>query len=122
MKNNFFKELSVAVILISVSIALLNPLHLWMPDMVHMIMLAGLFIIFSIFAIFVIREKGGDERDEAHRMRSGRTAFLLGALVLVLAIGYQTIRDIPIDPWLIIALIAMVIGKIASRFYSDRAL
>ena len=79
MANNTTREIGVAVVLIGLFLALLNPFHLWMPTMLHMIMLALGIGAFGAYAIFVMREKAADERDGVHRMHSGRIAFLVGA-------------------------------------------
>ena len=70
MENNTIREIGVPLILVALFVALLNPFHVWMPDMVHMIMLACGIVIFGVYAIFVMREKASDERDAMHRMRS----------------------------------------------------
>ncbi len=113
------REISVAVILIVLFLALLNPLHIWMPTMLHMIMLALGIGAFGAYAIFVMRETANDERDGAHRMHSGRIAFLVGAGALVTGIIYQSYID-QIDVWLVFVLVLMVIAKVGAHFYSDR--
>ena len=120
MKNNL-KEIIVTVCLIILAVLLLNPFHFWMPDMVVVGMLALALVLFGIFASFILREKTFDERDSLHRTLAGRNAFLAGAAVLMLGViveGYS--HDV--DPWLVIALIAMILTKIATRAWSDRNL
>ena len=114
MANNTTREIGVAVVLIGLFLALLNPFHLWMPTMLHMIMLALGIGAFGAYAIFVMREKAADERDGVHRMHSGRIAFLVGAGALVAGIIYQSYID------QIFVLVLMVIAKIGAHFYSDR--
>lgn len=121
MKNNFIKEIAVAVVIIVLAILLLNPFHFWMPNMIVVGMLAMVLILFGVFASFILQEKIFDERDNAHRSLAGRNAFLAGALVLMIGIvteGYSH----SIDPFLVVALIAMVVIKIASRIWSSRHL
>ena len=120
MKNNI-KEIIVTVFLIVITILLLNPLHFWMPDMVLILMLALAFILFSIFATFILREKKFDERDDLHRTLAGRNAFLTGATILMIGILVQGYSH-SIDPWLVIALIFMIIVKISTRIWSDKNL
>lgn len=120
MKNNLTETL-VTVFLVALAILLLNPFHFWMPDMMVMGMLAVTLGLFGLFASFVLREKVEDERDGAHRTLAGRNAFLAGAGVLTLAIVIQGYTH-TVDPWLVIALIAMVVVKIGTRIWSDRNL
>lgn len=121
MKNNltnFKKELIVSAILIVLLILMLNPSHFWMPDMMHITILALTIVIFGIFASFVLHERAKDEREGAHRMLAGRIAFLSGATTLIIGIIFQVVQD-NIDPWLILTLVVMILAKIATLLYSE---
>lgn len=120
MKNNL-KETLVTSALIVIAALLLNPFHFWMPDMMVMGMLAATLGLFGIFASFILREKMFDERDGLHRTLAGRNAFLAGSGVLTLAIVFEGYTH-SVDPWLIIALITMIVVKIATRIWSDKHL
>ncbi len=114
-------EKIVTISLLVIAVLLLNPFHFWMPDMMVMGMLAGALVLFGIFASFILRENKLDERDEIHRTLAGRNAFLIGAGVLILGIVVQGYHH-AVDPWLVIALIAMIVVKIATRLWSDKNL
>ena len=118
MKNSFFELLAVFALIIF-GVALVNPFEIWMPDSVHMLVLALLVVAAAAIGAFVLRERSLDERDVAHRAFAGRAAFLAGCIVLLVAIVIQTLRHM-LDPWLVCALITMVIIKIGSRLWSDR--
>jgi hypothetical protein len=120
MKNNI-KETIITVCLITIAILLLNPFHFWMPDMMVMAMLAVALVIFGIFASFILREHIVDERDGFHRTLAGRNAFLAGSAVLMVGIVVQGYTH-SVDPWLVIALIVMILVKIATRLWSDKNL
>jgi len=120
MKNNL-KETVVTVALIATAILLLNPFHFWMPDMMVMGMLAVALALFGIFASFILRERSADERDDQHKSLAGRNAFLAGSGILTLGIAVQGYTH-TVDPWLVLALIGMVMVKIATRHWSDRNL
>jgi hypothetical protein len=120
MKNNL-KETIVTIALITIAILLLNPFHFWMPDMMVMCMLAIALGLFGIFASFILREKSVDEREDQHRTLAGRNAFLAGSGVLTLGIVIQGYAH-AVDPWLVIALIVMIIVKIGTRMWSDKNL
>ncbi len=117
MTRDIMPELLSALILCVVAIALLNPLELWMPTMAHMTMLGVALAAFGSFVVFVLREKASDEREDAHRAAAGRAAFLAGSAVLIVGIAIQSVAD-ALDPWLVAALVAMVIAKVAARIWS----
>lgn len=120
MKNNFL-EIFVTLFLVAISVLILNPFQFWMPDMIVISMLAIALVLFGVFASFILREKSVDERDHQHKSLAGRNAFLVGSGILMLGIvieGY----DHAVDPWLVFALVGMVITKIATRHWSDRNL
>ncbi len=120
MKNNH-KEIFSTIALVVVAILLLNPFHFWMPDMVVICMLASILALFGLFASFVLRETVIDERDSQHRTLAGRNAFLAGSGVLTVAIVVQGYTH-SVDPWIVSALIVMVVVKIGSRIWSDKNL
>jgi hypothetical protein len=120
MKNNF-KEAVVTVSLIVIAILLLNPFHFWMPDMVVVCMLAITLGLFGIFASFILRETMIDEREAQHRTLAGRNAFLAGSGVLTLGIVFQGYVH-TVDPWLVVALVVMIVVKIGTRIWSDKNL
>ena len=119
MANKSFKEIAVSVVLIALLLAILNPFHMWMPDMLHMMVLAGALVVFGLFAAFILREKIMDERDGAHRMLASRVAYLVGTTSLLLGIVYQSYLD-TLDNWLVGTLVIMVLAKLFTHFYSDR--
>jgi hypothetical protein len=89
--------------------------------MLAMIILAGLFLLFCIFAVFVMRENGADEREMQHRAFAGRAAFLAGSALLVAGIVVQDLAH-ALDPYLVVALCGMILAKLLARLYSDRRL
>ena len=121
MKNNLLNEGIVASLLVVLAILLLNPFHFWMPGMTVMAIMGGVLVVFAVFASFVLREDVQDEREGVHRMYAGRTAFLAGATVIMLGLAVQSWND-NVDPWLVVALVAMVLAKIGARIYGDKNL
>ncbi len=120
MKNNS-KEIIGAMALIALATFLVNPFDFWMPTMMHLAVIAGMLTFFSFFASYVLREHAQDEREALHRMLAGRVAFLTGAGVCIVGIITESFLH-SIDPWLVITLTAMLLAKLASRWYSDRRL
>ena len=120
MKNNL-KETIITIALIAIAILLLNPFHFWMPDIMVLYMLAIALALFGIFASFILREKSVDEREYQHKSLAGRNAFLAGSGILVLGIVVEGYTH-TVDPWLVIALVMMILVKIATRIWSDKNL
>lgn len=119
MKNNPLTELMLAGLLIVLLLIILNPFNIWMPTMLHMIMLASALVVFSILAVFVVRERNADERELMHKLHAGRIAYLVGSTALIVGIVYQSYFAM-LDDWLIVALVLMIVAKFAAHFWDDR--
>lgn len=119
MKKDTTFEIGSALILVVLALLLLNPVGFWMPDAMHMLILAATVVAFGSFAVFIFREKALDEREDSHRMFAGRAAFFLGGAILMLGIIVQTLQH-ALDPWMVVALLGMVTGKIAARLWSSQ--
>jgi len=117
MKNNLVQETTVSIILLILLFLFLNPFNFWMPSSLVMMMVLGLIVVFVIFASLFWRELAQDERENSHRMRAGRIAFLVGTSVLVLGVIIQGVKH-AVDIWLVVALGAMVLAKISVLVYS----
>ena len=117
MKNNLLQEILVAVVLVVLLVLFLNPFDFWMPTTILMTMVFILVVAFALFVSFVWRENGGDERDILHRMLAGRMAYIVGTSVLVLGIILQCFQH-NLDPWLVLALGAMILAKVGGRVFA----
>jgi hypothetical protein len=104
-------EIASAVILLISLVLLLDPFGFWMPNMLSMVLVAVVFVCFSIFISFVWKERPQDEREELHRTKAGRAAFLTGSIILALGVVVQSIAHV-LDPWLVLALAGMIFAKI----------
>ncbi|MDR3571842.1 MAG: hypothetical protein P4L81_06670 [Candidatus Pacebacteria bacterium] len=118
MKNNSIAQLVIAAVLIVVAFLLVNPTGMSMPDSAHMLVLAIAIVACGAYAVFVVAERSGDERDETHKMMAGRTAFLVGGGILLIAIVSQSLAH-SLDPWLVAALIGMVLAKASARLFGS---
>lgn len=118
MKNNFVEGV-IAFVLVVLLVFLANPFDLFMPSMMQMLAVALAGLLFILFAGFVWREQAEDEREELHRFLAARFAYLVGAGILMLAVLVQSFAHM-LDPWIILALIGMLIAKIVGRMYAKR--
>jgi len=117
MRNSLIQEIALSLVLLVLLVLFLNPMGIWMPGNVVMLLVFILVIVFTLFASFIWREKPRDEREMVHGMFAGRIAFLAGAAVLVAGVIVQGIRH-DVDIWLVIAIGAMIFAKIISLIYS----
>lgn len=115
--NSFLLELGVSIALVGVLILFLLPGELLMPMNSETMITVVLSVLFIVFAALVFRESSKDERENVLRMNAGRVSFLLGSVIAIVGILYQSLSH-EIDPWLVITLIGMVLAKTLTRFYS----
>jgi Na+/H+ antiporter NhaD/arsenite permease-like protein len=119
MKSNIVQWV-ILVLLAIVLFTFVDPFMYWMPTMIEMMVLTVVAALLAVMAGFVIAENGGDEREVLHRMHAGRSAFLAGITVLTFALLYQGFTH-SIDPWVPLALFAMVFAKLITRWISERS-
>ncbi len=110
-------EIISGILLVIFGFLLTDPVGSYMPSGVAMTGLALAVLAFGTFVSFVLRERPRDEREEIHRGFAGRVGFLAGAGILMLGIVLQSLAH-TLDPWLVYALIAMVVGKIVALLWS----
>ena len=115
--NNTLSLIIVALLAI-VLFTLVDPFMYWMPSVVQMIAFTIAATLLVVWVAFVLREEEGDERETQLRAYAGRTAYLSGVSVLTLALLIQGFMH-AIDPWIPLALIAMVAAKLYARSRAD---
>lgn len=113
-------EIILTVMMLVASSAFLLCGKLFAPTMeTHLLLSFILIITFFFFTTFIWKEKGKDERENLHILNAGRISFLTGALILVIGIIYESLI-FAIDPWLIFALIGMILAKLIAHLYQSR--
>lgn len=117
--SRIFSETFVATLLVVVLMCFVNPFDFWMPDAIHMSLLGVIVALFAVFAMFLWREDAADEREEMHRYIATRFAYAAGGGVLLVGIVVQAFAH-AVDPWMPLALVGMVLAKIAGRWYAAR--
>lgn len=113
-------DLIVSVLFLVVLVFCANPNGtLWMPSMGEELLVAVLAVVFAVYAVFFLREKSADEREDMHRLFAGRVAFLVGSGVLTCGVAYQSYHH-ALDPWLALALGGMILSKVLARIWQER--
>lgn len=116
MIRNFLSETVVAIVIILLLFALINPTNVFMTTTLEMMLIVGLVLLFGLFVSFVWREKIQDERDSMLRMMADRVGFLAGSAILIIGIVVESLQH-ALSDWLLIALAAMIIAKILGIVY-----
>ena len=104
---------AIALILLAL---FLNVFDLVMPPSTLHVLVVVALVIFGIIILLFWREKPQDEREGYHRMFAARTSLILGSCVLITGI-ISGLLNHNLDPFLIYALCAIVIGKLVGMFY-----
>jgi len=118
MKNShFFQESVVAIMLVLLLVLCYQQIQ--MPETLSMILHGILVLVFAIFVVFIWREHTSDEREKEHQMFAGRIAFLAGSTTLFAGVVWQGITAHEVDPWLLGALIVMVVAKIGAQSWAS---
>ena len=115
--NNILSFVILALLAL-ILFTLVDPFMYWMPSVVQMGALTIAAVLLVAWVAFVLREGSGDEREVQLRAHAGRAAYLSGVTVLAVALVFQGLAH-TIDPWIPVALIAMVAAKLAVRLYGD---
>lgn len=115
------KELVVGLGLVILLFIIFNPWNAFMPSYAVMSLLVGAVILYAAFATFLWRESRGDERERFHRLFADRIAYLAGSALLLVGIVIGELRH-ALDPWLVYALVLMVIAKIIGLIYGKNKL
>lgn len=117
--KSYLAQIVLVLILTGLLVLLADPFMYWMPPLFVTLAIVAVVALMLIWLGLVAKEKGGDEREIMHRMNAGRAAYTAGLLVLTLAFVAQGLSGY-IDPWISLALVAMVASKILTRIYLDK--
>lgn len=113
--KQYLAEIIVTVLLLALAALLYNPY--WMPMGLVLAVLVCFVLALGGFAVFIWRERGGDEREVLIRQVASRVAYLAGAVILAVGIVYQNLTLHAVDPWLLAAFMVVVLAKTAGYAY-----
>ena len=82
-----------------------------MPSSVQMLLLATVLVLISGFLVFLWREQPDDEREVHNQSLASRSAYLIGCVVLIIALVLQSLKH-DLDPAIPVALLAMIATKV----------
>ena len=117
--KSFSTEIILVLILGFLTLSVLDVV--WMPMGVQIAVLSVLVVVFAAYAIYGLREHGGDEREVAILHKSDRVAFFAGATVLLIAVVYESVVHHMTIPWAVCALFVMVLAKTIGYVLHNRS-
>jgi cobalamin synthase len=89
----------------------LAPKSFVMPNSAQMLILTILLGFIATFLVLLWRENPGDEREAVNQASASRAAYVVGAVVLIIALIIQSLQH-KIDPAVPLALLAMISTKV----------
>lgn len=119
MERSALIDTIVSLVLIGLLVLVLDPLAAWMPSSMQMAVIAVFVVACGLWLALLWRERPRDEREQAHSALAGRWAFFTGSSVIAIGILWQAMQH-AVDSWLVVALVGMVLAKIAARRLADR--
>ncbi len=119
MRERIFNEIIIAAALTVLLVLVVNPWHLWMPNALTYATVGALLVLVGLFAGVAFRGVPEDEREEFHLFFASKGGYFVGVFVLLLGVTYQLFSG-NVDPLLVVALAAMVIGKVISHAWAKR--
>ena len=117
MKERIFNEIIIAAALLILLVLVVNPWHLWMPDMLTYAVVGALLILAGLFAGIAFRGTPEDEREEMHLFFASKAGYFVGVVILLIGVSLRLFEGY-VDPWLAGALAGMVIGKVVAQAWA----
>ena len=98
----------------------LAPKSFVMPNSAQMLILTILLGFIATFLVLLWRENPHDEREAVNQSSASRAAYVVGAVVLIIALIIQSLQH-QIDPAVPLALLAMISTKVfIQRMMDDK--
>jgi cobalamin synthase len=119
-KYKRFLDVLLLVGLATISLVAVAPKTIVMPSSLQMVLLAVVIGLISSFLVLLWREQPSDERELQNQAVASRSAYIVGSLVLILALIVQSLRH-NLDADVPIALLAMIATKVIVQSHKDRS-
>jgi hypothetical protein len=121
--NNISNHISAptmgALVVIAALILMMCPIPFLMLTSSQMILMSLAALGFITWVAFQWQEQAADEREELHRFLAARLAYFVGAAILMIGVLVQSLQH-HVDPWLVGALIGMIVAKIFSKSIAEK--
>jgi hypothetical protein len=119
MKPLFYIESILAAILAGLLLILIKPFDMEIPpDAFDFFVFLAICVHFlKVYVIWNAAPQ--DERELQHKFQSSWIAYLAVSTTLITGIGVQGFTTHTVDPWLLLALAMLFIGKVSSRLYLE---
>lgn len=111
-------DVILLISLATVSALAIAPKKFVMPNTVQMFILTVLLVLISAFLVLLWRESPDDEREANNQATASRSAYVVGAIVLIVALLRQSLIH-HIDAVVPITLLAMIATKILIQRVKD---
>jgi cobalamin synthase len=118
-----YKPFLDAVLLLGLagmSLLAIAPHTLVMPSSLQMLLLAIVLTAVASFLVLLWREQPSDEREAHNQALASRWAYLVGAVVLIIALLVQSFAH-AVDPAIPLALLAMIATKLLIQRNRDES-
>jgi|GEM_PF-3358505 len=116
MNPTIIKEL-VALIVLVISIGLF---YASLAPMAYVLCYIVVVVMFLVFILSILKRTDRDEREQNHHTMAAESGYVVGAVALLAGIAVQTVRDHQVDDWLFVALVVMLVTRLAVRLYLDK--
>ena len=118
-KSKLVFDIILSLLLLGLSVATIAPSILnLMPNALQMVLFVVAFVLVAIFLVFLWHEKPEDERELINQNIASRAAYIVGSLVLIVALVVQGFQH-NVDPIIPIALFAMIVTKLIVQNLKD---
>jgi len=101
-----------------VSALAIAPKTFVMPNSLQMLILTIALVLIATFLVLLWRESPSDEREAGNQAAASRSAYVVGAIVLIAALLSQSLKH-QIDSAVPIALLAMIATKVVIQRIKD---
>ena len=111
-------DIVLLLTLATVSTLAIAPEAFVMPTSIQMLILTIALALIATFLVLLWRENPSDEREADNQAIASRSAYVVGAIVLIIALVIQSLKH-EIDAAIPIALLAMIATKVIIQRAKD---
>lgn len=117
-KNKFVVDACLLLGLGVLTLISIAPKAVIMPTAIEMILLLIVTVLLAGFLLLFWRENPADEREVENQTASARWAYIVGSLVLVVALVWQSFQH-DVDPFIPLTLLVMIATKLVVQRRRD---